>query len=198
MQTIVQDSEALGYYVYGVIAGPGADLPAGPGVEPGAPVVCVGEGDLAAVVSPVPLERFDPEQLEARLSDLAWLEPRARAHQAVLSGISAPVAPLRFGTIFCDEAGVRAMLRANGAIFRSALARLTGRREWGVKIVADAQQVADYVAASSERVIGLMAQRARMSSGAAYLIQKKLDMLILEESRRLAEGCVRESHTRLA
>jgi hypothetical protein len=198
METIVQDTGAQAYYVYGVIADPGVALPDGPGIEPGAPVACLDEGGLAAVVSPVPLEPFDPEQLEAHLSDLTWLEPRARAHQAVLAGIDAPVAPLRFGTVFRDAEGVRAMLRANGPVFRATLARLSGRREWGVKILADPQRVAAYVAASSERVRGLAGQISRMSAGAVYLFQKKLDLLILEESRRLAETCVRDSHVRLS
>jgi hypothetical protein len=198
MQTIIQQSDLRAYYVYGVIGGPGTAPPDLPAVEPGAPVVCVDEGDLAALVSPVPLERFDPEQLEAHLSDMAWLEPRARAHQAVLAGIDAPVAPLRFGTIFRDENGVRTMLRANASLFHAALDRLVGRREWGVKIYADPQRVAEHVLASNDRVGSLITQRNRMSSGAAYMIQKKLDMLVLEESRQLADICICESQARLA
>lgn len=180
------------------MAGSGAAMPEVPTIEPGAPVVCVGEDDLAAVVSPVPLDLFDPEVLEARLTDLTWLAPRARAHQAVLAGIDAPIAPLRFGTIFRDEGGVRAMLRTNGPLFRAALDRLAGRREWGVKIYADPKRVSDHVLISSTRVRDLIAQRNRMSSGAAYMLQKKLDILILEESRRLADLCICESQARLS
>ncbi|NTV63924.1 MAG: GvpL/GvpF family gas vesicle protein [Oscillochloris sp.] len=198
MQTIVQESQALAYYVYGVVLGQNIAAPAVPAIEPDAPVLCVGEGELTALVTPLPLDRFDPDLLEERLSDLEWLEPRARAHQAVLASVAAPVAPLRFGTIFRDEEGVRSMLRTNRALFRTALDRLVGRREWGLKIYADPKRVADYVCGASEHVRSMIIQRSRMSSGAAYLIQKKLDMRILDESRKLTERSLCEIQTRLS
>ncbi|WP_129629553.1 GvpL/GvpF family gas vesicle protein [Candidatus Oscillochloris fontis] len=198
METLVQESTALVYYVYGVIAEQELTLPDLPAVEPGAPVLCVREGDLGAVVTPLPVDRFDPELLEERLADLTWLEPRVRAHQEVLAAIAGPVAPLRFGTIFRDEAGVRTMLRTNAPMLRAALERLRGRREWGVKIYAEPKQVAEYVRTNNDQVANLIMQRNRMSSGAAYMLQKKLDALILQESRQLANICVCESQARLA
>lgn len=198
MQTIVQEKSACAYYVYGIVAQAETLLSDLPAVEPDAPVICLREGDLAAVVSPVALDRFDPDQMEARLTDLAWLEPRVRAHQSVLAAIVGTVAPLRFGTIFHNEAGVRTMLQINGPLFRRVLERIQGCREWGLKIYADPQRVADYVRTTNIPVKNLIAQRNRLSSGAAYMIQRKLDLLLLEESRRVVEVSVNASQERLS
>ena len=41
------------------------------------------EGDLAALLSPVPLAEYGDERLREHLEDISWLERTARAHEAV-------------------------------------------------------------------------------------------------------------------
>lgn len=198
MQTITYDDAARAYYVYGVVAGPAVALPDVHGIDQRVPLSAIAEGGLMALVSPVDPADFAPDLIEERLADLTWLEPRARAHQEVLSRVAAAVAPLRFGTIFLDADGVRAMLRENGPLFRAALARLEGRREWGVKIVVNPRRLTDHLIETSPQVRSLIVQRDRMASGATYLFQKKIDMLLLDLARRQVEACVAASHARLS
>ncbi len=186
-----------GYYVYGITDGAPEDL--APGVGPGAPVELLIAGDLAAIVSPVSLAAFTPENVRARQDDLAWIEAQVRAHQAVLARASrqATVAPLRFGTVFSDAAGVRAMVLDQAPRFREALTRLAGRQEWGLKMSLDEARLAAQIAATSARIQDIDARLRGLSSGAAYLLAKQREQILREEVARAIETCVREAHTRL-
>src|SRR5215471_8162495 len=72
---------------------------------------------LTAVAEDVSLAEFGEEALRRNLEDLNWLETTARAHHELIA----------------------AMLTERGADFRSALRRISGHMEWGVKAYADRQ-----------------------------------------------------------
>jgi hypothetical protein len=101
----------------------------------GAAVRRVESGGLAAVVSSVEPTRFSEEALRRSLEDLEWLERTARAHHAVVAAVarSGPVAPVRLATVYLDDDNVRALLVERASEFGSALDRIRGRAEWGVK-----------------------------------------------------------------
>lgn len=104
------------------------------GVHDG-PVRTVAEGTLAAVVQSVPRDEFGPEALERRLGDIAEVERLVRAHHRVVQavGAGAAVVPMRLATLYADDDGVRRVLRDEAGRLDAALARITGRAEWGVK-----------------------------------------------------------------
>ena len=59
--------------------------PAGAAVDrPAHAPTLIRHGDLAAVVSRVPLADFGEDQLREHLADMAWLERTARAHEQAL------------------------------------------------------------------------------------------------------------------
>lgn len=125
-------------YLYAVTRAPG------PGPDPfdgllgvgGRPVRTVEYGGLAAVVGSVPAAEFDEEALKERLEDLAWLEKVARAHHTVVDRATrhAVTVPLRLATLYRDDEGVRRVLEREHDAFDSALRRLDGRIEFGVKV----------------------------------------------------------------
>jgi hypothetical protein len=100
------------------------------------PVHLVGQGDLVAVVSPVPTEEFDETPLRENLEDLSWLEKVARAHNHVVDfmGARTTTVPFRLATIYRNEQRVQEMLREQETTLSSALDRVTGRVEWGIKV----------------------------------------------------------------
>jgi hypothetical protein len=116
---------------------------------------------LGVVVSQVPLSEFGEDVLSARLNDRAWLEEKARAHEAVLQRLLpvTTVVPLRFGSIHRDRSAVAEFAIARRRSFAETLERLRGRVELGVK------------------VWGAAAPRAgtgeRPATGRAYLEQQK-------------------------
>ncbi|MFF9622676.1 GvpL/GvpF family gas vesicle protein [Streptomyces griseosporeus] len=94
---------------------------------------------LVAVFSEVPASDFAEQPLRAHLEDLDWLTATARAHQGVIDALTVVTTPLplRLGTVFHDDSGVRTMIEARERVFRRTLERLEGRVEWGVKVYAE-------------------------------------------------------------
>ncbi|MFB6441528.1 GvpL/GvpF family gas vesicle protein [Streptomyces sp. NPDC056411] len=133
-------------YVYAVCrAGTAVDAAAGriAGLE-GGPVRTVVGGGLAALVSSVPAGAYDEEGMRTRLENLSELAALARTHHAVIDAASrmTEVLPLRLATVYLDDAGVRSMLREQGADFGARLARVEGHVELGVKVYADPREAA--------------------------------------------------------
>ena len=114
-------------YVYGVVP---ADAAA-----PTEHVELVTCGRVAAIVGRVRLDEFGEEALRRNLEDREWLERAARTHDSVLASAigTEPLVPFRFGTVYRNEDGVRAMLRERETELLGTLQRLRGCVELGVK-----------------------------------------------------------------
>jgi hypothetical protein len=175
----VPAEQGLGWYVFCVVRDGALDLP---GTE------LVREGDLAAVVTRVPLQEYGEAALRENLNDIAWLEDAARRHEAVLDQALAvtTVIPMRLCTIYRDEDAVRGMLATEHDGLADALDRLAGHTEWGVKAFAcrDAE-------VSAERFAGL-------SEGEAYLARKRARLDAREQADELVRACVEDAHARLS
>ncbi|WP_413810332.1 GvpL/GvpF family gas vesicle protein [Streptomyces sp. OE57] len=93
---------------------------------------------LAVLAGAVPAEDYDEGSLRERLEDMTWLETMARAHQRVVdtAGAESCVIPVRLATVCHGDEGLRRMLATGRERFASALDRLEGRVEWGVKAYA--------------------------------------------------------------
>ncbi|WP_240796498.1 GvpL/GvpF family gas vesicle protein [Streptomyces sp. RFCAC02] len=184
------DDTASLRYVYAVVR---ADVPPPPdtlhGIGDRPPRACA-DGGLAAVVGDVPAADFAEEPLRAHLEDLAWLEGVARAHQGVvdaLAGTAGCVLPLRLATVCRDEDGVRRLLAENRERFTTALERLDGRAEWGVKLYAD-------LPAAQGDVPPPPAGGGTARSGRDYLRQRRRSRDLAGDAWRRAEAAARLVH----
>ncbi|MCA6094511.1 GvpL/GvpF family gas vesicle protein [Streptomyces sp. SCA3-4] len=145
---------------------------------------------LMALAGRVPAAEYGERALSGRMEDLPWLEGVARAHQRVVDAVTAAgscVLPLRLATVFHDESGVRTMLEDRGEQLRSALDRLDGRTEWGVKVYAPEPTAAPRPPAP----------RAT-TSGRDYLRRRAAERHAHEEGARRADEAARGIHTTLA
>ncbi len=189
-------SDGSGWWVYGVVAaGDAADVPHGiEGVEPSTAIEVIEHGDLAALVSPVPLDEYGDERLREHLNDLDWVERTARAHEAVLDAAlaQATVVPLRLCTIYRDRERVEQMLADDHDQLAEAVDRLRGRSEWGVKVFAARDRIAA-VARGEQSGVG-----APGSDAAQYLQRKRDERELADRVDRLATACARECHSRLS
>ena len=174
-----------GWYVYGVADGD-REID-----EPKGGVRLIREGRVAAIVGPVDLCEFD--QLDERLNDLAWLEQKARAHEAVLDELvgEGAVVPLRFGAIYRRPDEVVALLRDRGEEFEADLDRVRGRIELGVKGFVDRTALENTLA--RERV----ATAAGGGSGRAYLERRRVQREIADEASAILAEAARTAHERL-
>jgi hypothetical protein len=120
-----QSQPDVGYYIYGIVPG---DVELSEDVygigEPPRPVELVRHGDVAALVSPVPLD-----QPIGQPADLL-------SHEHLLDGVvvSSAVLPIRFGSVVAARAVVRDdLLAGNHDEFASTLADLRGLVEYVVR-----------------------------------------------------------------
>ncbi|MHB0874793.1 MAG: GvpL/GvpF family gas vesicle protein [Anaerolineae bacterium] len=187
-------------YVYGIIRG--SELPSPPiaGLAEGHPVALQPFRDLAAVVSRVPLAEYGDEALRANLADMAWLESRVRAHQAVLDAVLASytLVPMKFATIYYHEAGVTELLAGHYEQFAAQFERLSGRQEWGLKLYCDDAKLAAGVGDTCAEVRRLQGEIEGKSKGTAYLLVSKLREITARETERMALELADAAHTGLA
>ncbi|HEV8632849.1 MAG TPA: GvpL/GvpF family gas vesicle protein [Chloroflexota bacterium] len=175
-------------YVYTVVpaALPDPDVPG---------LALVREGSVAAAVAPVPAEEFDEEPLNRRMRDLDWLAPRAERHQAVNAALmqkSAALLPLAFGTVYRDEAGLRAMLRERQAELMRRLESVRGRAEWVVTLQRDGAAARAWVEERGAALADLRREIEASSPGRAYLLARRLDDARREELLRLDQAALAE------
>ncbi|MBM3474240.1 MAG: GvpL/GvpF family gas vesicle protein [Armatimonadetes bacterium] len=194
------DERNLGCYVYGIMWAEAVPaLLATTGIDPASPVYALPKGDLAAIVSDVPLSEYEREPLKQRLSDMAWVEARVRAHAAIVGALcrSATMVPMRFCTIFRSEGRVCEMLIEHRGYFAEALTRFAGKHEWGVKLTVDRERLAQAVGDCRDAIRDLKTELAAQPPGAAYLGRKRLERAVADAVTEAIDECAGRSHERL-
>ena len=161
------------------------------GVEPGTEVQAVCNGELAALVSRVPLRDYDDERLRAHLEDLSWLERVARRHEQVLDTAlrDATVVPLRLCTLYRSLDGVHQLLQENRAGLREALIQVAGCVEWGLKVFADPSAIARQDVVEAE---------GGERRGAAYLLRRQNERALAERASEVRARCAQVVHQRFS
>lgn len=193
-------------YVYCVtpVGAATAEVATAPRGLEGAPLRVIANGalsgaGLAALVSDVPAHAYTPDAITAQAGDAIWLTPRAVAHDAVVTWASdrGPVVPLPMWVLFDDDARVAGMLQERAGALRAALDSVTGAREYGVRVSADASALAA-AAESLDPALAVMAREAAAASpGQAYLLRRKLDEARRGARRDAAERIARAVHETL-
>ncbi|MHB8631354.1 MAG: GvpL/GvpF family gas vesicle protein [Candidatus Limnocylindria bacterium] len=172
-------------YVY-AIARSDAAAPAGlRGFDDG-DVRVIREGDLAAFVSEVPESEFAEQPLNAHLTDLDWLSPRAVRHQEVNGALAAacdPLVPLSFGTVFRDSGGVTRMLLERATDLGRRFDALRGNAEWIAVVRRDRAEALAALESESEALRALRAQVEAAPPGRAYLVARRLEDTKRQELR---------------
>ncbi|MGV9216089.1 GvpL/GvpF family gas vesicle protein [Micromonospora sp. RB23] len=174
-------ADDTGLFIYGLVP---ADVEAtsdAAGVgEPSGEVTVVRHGDLAALVSEVPLD--------ARLGSAADL----RAYQELLDGtaVVAPVLPVRFGTVVTGADAVLDLLRPHHDRFAAALAEFEGRVQYVVQGRFDEQALLRAVLDENPAAAQLAEQVRGRAEAASREPRIRLGELISQavELRREAEN----------
>jgi len=186
----------LGLYLYGIVRADVRITGELAGVDGRQRVFLLEGNELAAIVSTVPLAEFGEEPLRENLNEVAWLEEKARAHEAVLEALlaSTTVVPTRLCTIFRDEKQLREMMAREGPALLDALAHLEGRSEWGVKAFAEPGALERAALKRAEEG----AEEGPVSPGAAYMDRRRRESRARENAEEIADGWASAIHERLA
>jgi hypothetical protein len=141
------------------------------------PVYTVNYKDMAAAVSSVPFK-----EITSTLDDVI-------AHQRVVEAARAmaTVLPVRFGVIVKTDQGVKTLLAASYADFRSKLTKFAGMDEMGVKVLLDkskAEKMVSLAESDSDEIKQLREQISSSSAGASHFLKMKLQDAIRNETMR--------------
>jgi hypothetical protein len=190
-------ADSRGFYVYGVLRASDPCAAVGePGMGSEDAVTLLTEGDLAAIVSELSTAEYEAEALEANVNDPQWLQDKALRHQDVLTKAmrDCAIIPMRFCTIYRTVDGVLQMLRKHATAFHSALDLVDDKQEWGVKVYYDPEILGAHVGELSGEVARMQAQVAEKTSGAAYFLEKRIEVLRNEEAERLSDEMAQRFH----
>jgi hypothetical protein len=120
-------------------------------------------GSLWLVTADVPLDVYGTAQLEPHLRDLDWVAEVAVGHEALVEYASrargAVVVPMKLFTLFSSLDKALADTMARRATIDTAVKRIAGCQEWGVRVTRRAGLVAD--APDLERAGGAEFLRSR-------------------------------------
>ena len=162
------------------------------GLDGQSPLEVAGYQDLAAVLSPVPLEDFCGPDAEARLQDLTWIGPRVIRHQEVVAEVMrhSPVLPARFGTIFSTPQSLTELMQRHHDTFAGFLEQITDQEEWAVKGMLD--QAGAKAKLFSLKLAGEEDRLAALSPGMRYFQEQRLRAECDQELQQWLKDVCRE------
>ncbi len=163
------NATAPGTYVF-CVTRESAPLPPLPGLDE-APLIEERVAGLKAIACEVDLDVWAGDDSGERLADLEWLGPRALHHERINEGVmrSAPLLPLRFGSLFSSSVGVQAWLERHRGSIERFLNATTNAEEWSIKGWIRRDTCAQRLAEGDPRFAALPAAK-----GARYLQEKRL------------------------
>ncbi len=177
--------DALGVYLYCFTRRGAVREIRGAGVDERGTVTTLETGTAAAVFSAVSLREFAGDDATSKAQDLQWIIPRACQHERVIEEVmrTAPVLPVRFGTVFSSGRVLEKFLAEKGAEVARILDWLSDKQEWAVKGFVDLGRAKEWLMAS-DPVLAEHRRRLPDAPGARYFQQKRLDAKT-EEAMRL-------------
>ena len=131
------DASEAAVWIYAVAAGHAAGEIAGVTGVAGEQVRAVTAADLTAVVGTVGESAGRP--LASLLASLPAIETAGRAHHLVIAHLAeaGPVIPLRFATVYPDDATIGSLLAQRSVELTLMLESFRGRQEWDAKIYVE-------------------------------------------------------------
>ena len=174
-------------YLYGFVPA-GASAPANTSGVGGGAVEVVDVGAVAAAVSRVSAQDYDPQRIEAHLQDLSWVAEQGVAHETVVAWFvdHSEILPVPLFTLYSGIAAMQKEIAPKVAEISAELARLANKREWDVKISFNEADLERHASALSPRLAELEQEANAASPGKRYLLQKKRADLLKAETRKAA------------
>ena len=154
----------------------------------GRPVEVLELNELSAVISKVPVAEFSRDRVELGLQDLAWVAEQGIAHERVVAFFvdQAQILPASLFTLYSTEHALRSAVAAQHEALVAELHRLTGVREWNLKVSYDAGVLSRELGRFSDAVQTLDGEIQQAAPGRRFLLEKKRAELAKSEVLRAA------------
>jgi hypothetical protein len=166
------------------------------GIEEKGEVFTIIFRDIEAVVSKVSLEEFSSEAIENKTREyLDWIKEKALAHEHIIeeamnnNGEILSLIPMRFGTIFKEEASLKETLSNDYAKIEEVLERILHKQEWSVKAyLQDKSKFERLIKKQNEMIIEKEREIANLPEGMAFFMEEELkEVISLELEKELNE-----------
>lgn len=168
------------------------------GIEGKGEVFALPFRELEAVVSKVSLDEFSSEEVQKKAQeDLIWIKEKGVAHEKVIEEAMRendkilPVIPMRLGTIFKEEAGLKKTLNKDYSKIKKVLERIRGKQEWNVKVyLGDREKFERMIKEKNEAVKEKEKEIAALDEGTAFFMQEELKEVISKEVKKELDNIV--------
>jgi len=149
-------------------------------------------GEVAAVMAAVDLDDFSGPAAQAKITDLAWVAPRALRHEEVVMAVMAqgPVLPVRFNTVFSSLAAAVAPLQQRQDVLTTFFRETAGTEEWILKAFVNLPQARARLTAA--RLETEKEQLEGLAPGKRYFFEQKIKGIVEKETSSWVTGVGRE------
>jgi len=160
--------------------------------------------DIEAVVSEVDLNEFGSEEIQRKAEeDLNWIKEKAQIHEYVIEQAMRvgpnliSVIPMKFGTIFKTEEGLKDCFRKEYQQFKDSLEKLKGKQEWGVKVYLKESVFRKTIEDKNEIVLAKKKEIESLPKGMAFFAQKQIDEIVGQEKDKELDRIAEEIYESL-
>jgi hypothetical protein len=146
------------------------------GMEPDNTIGFFVQEEITAVICHVSEAEFAEQQLQKNVENMKWLQNKAFHHHTIMNHLHDryTTIPLKFGTIFEQEASLAEMIEGHKEAMLSKFSSLAGKEEWNVKVYADQQLFIEAVVQESEEIQEKEAEIEALPAGKRFFEQKKM------------------------
>lgn len=168
-------NDARLFYVYGIVQA-GFDATGSPSGVDDSPVTVETSGQLAALVSRVPKSGYGARVVERNSGDVAWLSPRAMAHDRVLTWAQdhGGVIPLPMFSLWGTRAALARSLAKQAPDLARVFERVSGADEFGLRVHRRDAEMLESIDDLDDETAQLRRQARAASPGQRYLLERKL------------------------
>ncbi len=143
-----------------------------------------------AVAEEVPATDFGQQALEQNIQQLQWLAEKATVHEAVICAVKkqTDILPLTFATLFHSAENLLHSVEQQSASFNRVFSNIRGTEEWLLKLFVNRDEYQEWYKRQHRQQLQSRQVLQGASTGAAYLMRKKLAV----DTREILNNSVRE------
>lgn len=173
-------------YVYGII--PKEELsdrvvPTMVGIDQ-QPTIPIAFNEIVAIATPVNPQKFSQQNIDSLSKNIDWLQEKALHHHSRIEELyrDFTILPMSFCTIFQSEQKLLTLLKRSYDELSEKLQLLKGKDEWNLKVFCKLESAKHYILKNNPSITTLKDGLLSMPKGKQFLMRKKIDLKIEEET----------------
>lgn len=154
------------------------------------PVYAIGFKDIGAIVSDAPFKEIQPS-----VNEINWHQQAVEAAREKWTTL-----PVRFGTMFKSDDGVKKYLEESYKELRTKMAKFANKDEYGVKVVfnKDDQSKLDIEIDDSDEIKKIKDEMATSGQGTSYFLKLRLEEATRNEILKKVDRVATNIHQQIS